>query len=203
MKNIYYLGGSPCCGKSTIAEKLSHQYGFQYYKVDDFLDEFISKGGDDGDEWLKHVSTMTLDQLWLRDPYILNKEELVTYEKLFPYYISALEKLNNDTPIITEGAAFLPSLVNQLGIDKMHYICIVPSKEFQLLYYKKRLWVNDYLSSCSNKEKAFSNWMERDALFALSTLEQAEKAGYKTLVVDGTKSVEDNYNFVVEAFGLI
>ena len=51
MENIYYLGGSPCCGKSTIAEKLSKKYGFKYYKVDDFLVDFTSKGGDSGDDW--------------------------------------------------------------------------------------------------------------------------------------------------------
>lgn len=167
------------------------------------VDEFTSKGGDSGDDWLKHVSTMTLDQLWLRNPHTLNEEELVTYEKVFPYFISGLGKLNKDTPIITEGAAFLPRLVNQIGVDKTHYVCMVPTREFQIHYYKKRLWVNDYLLSCSDKEKAFNNWMERDALFALSALAQARELAYATLVVDGSKTVDENLAFIESLFQLI
>ncbi|MDR1821547.1 MAG: AAA family ATPase [Oscillospiraceae bacterium] len=204
MSDIYYLGGSPCAGKSTIAEKISERYGFQYYKVDDFLAEFIASGGELGDKWLKHISEMSLDQFWLRDPVTLNEEALFTYEKLFPDFVRALEKLDKNTPVITEGAAFLPGLVNKLGVDKAHYVCMVPSKEFQIHHFKKRLpvWINDYLSSCSDKEKAFDNWMERDVLFASTVLKQAEEIGYSTLIVDGSVSVEESFQFVVNTFGL-
>jgi len=202
MGNIYYLGGSPCCGKSTIAEKLSIKYGFQCYKVDDFLEKFISKGALDGDKWLKKISEMAIDDLWLRSPQILNEEELITYEKLFPYFISNLKNLDKDIPIITEGAAFLPRLINQLGVDKTHYACVVPTKEFQIQQYSKRTWVNDYLSSCSNKDKAFKNWMERDALFALSALTQARELDYATLVVDGSKTIDENLSFIETLFKL-
>jgi dephospho-CoA kinase len=202
MNHIYYIGGSPCCGKSTIAEMISKRYGFQYYKADDFLFEFITKGGEDGDIWLKYVSEMSLEQLWLRNPVKLNEEELITYEKLFPYFISALEKLNKDIPIIAEGAAFMPALAEKIGVDKIRYICIVPSREFQIKHFSQRLWVNDYLAPCSDKEKAFDNWIERDILFALSVLEQAKKAGYTRLIVDGSKNVEDNFRCIVEKFEL-
>jgi len=205
MKNVYYIGGSPCAGKSTIAEKISEKYGFQYYKVDDFLVEFTEKGGNDGDEWLKNISEMSLDQLWLdRTPEKLCEEELVTYEKLFPYIIDELDKLDKNTSVITERAAFLPYLVNKLEVDKTHYICLVPAREFQIHYFQKRLpvWINDYLAPCSDSKKAFSNWMERDALFALLALKQAKKLGYQTLVVDGSKSVEENFQFCTDVFGL-
>ena len=204
MSHIYYLGGSPCAGKSTIAEKIAEKYGFQYYKVDERLMKFIEKGGEDGDKWLKHISEISLDQLWLRDPVMLNEEELFTYERLFPYFVSELDKLEKNVPVITEGAAFLPRLVNKLGVDKAHYVCMVPSREFQIHHFKKRLpiWINDYLSSCSDKETAFHNWMERDVLFALSVLEQAKGIGYETLVVDGSKTVDENFQFVAKTFKL-
>ena len=203
MNHIYYIGGSPCCGKSTIAEKISEIYGFQYFKADDFLSTFIEMGGKEGDEWLKRISEMSLDQLWLRNPVELNHEEHITYEKLFPYFITELEKLNNNTPIITEGAAFLPNLINKIGVAKTRYICMVPAREFQMQHYSKRSWVNDYLSSCSDKDKAFNNWMERDVLFALSVLKQAKEKGYPTLIVDGTKDINENLLFIEKCFNLV
>lgn len=35
--NIYFIGGSPCSGKSTVTEILSKKYDLYYFKVDDFL----------------------------------------------------------------------------------------------------------------------------------------------------------------------
>ena len=39
MIDTYYIGGSPCRGKSTIAEILSKKYNLHYFKVDDYLDK--------------------------------------------------------------------------------------------------------------------------------------------------------------------
>lgn len=37
MAKIYYIGGSPCAGKSTVAEILSQKYDLYYFKVMIFL----------------------------------------------------------------------------------------------------------------------------------------------------------------------
>ena len=42
--NIYYIGGLPCSGKSTIAEILSKKYDLYYFKVDDYLDKYMQLG---------------------------------------------------------------------------------------------------------------------------------------------------------------
>jgi hypothetical protein len=132
MNDIYILGGSPCCGKSTIAEKICEKYSFQYYKVDNYLEKYIKKGANEGDKWLKYILEMSMDELWLRAPRVLHDEEFNTYGRLFSYFISDLINMDKDTPIITEGTAFLPYLIRQLQIDNVKYICIVPTKEFQI-----------------------------------------------------------------------
>lgn len=43
MTDIYYIGGSPCSGKSTVAEMIAEKYGFHYYKVDFYrLHQFLT-----------------------------------------------------------------------------------------------------------------------------------------------------------------
>ena len=202
MQNVYYIGGSPCCGKSTIAERISKKYGFLHYRADDFWTEFVKKGAEEGDAWLQHISALSVDQLWLMEPEKLREQELLTYGKLFAYFIEAIQSLDKNTPVIAEGAAFLPSLISKIGVDKAHYICVVPTKQFQISHCAKRIWVKDALAFYADKEKAFSHWMERDALFAVSVLKQARQAGYEALVVDGAKTVDENFRFVVEAFML-
>lgn len=61
---------------------------------------------------------------------------------------------------------FYPDLIKQINIAKNHYVCVTPTKEFQIKHYRKREWVPYILEQCSDKEQAFKNWMKRDALFA-------------------------------------
>ena len=42
--DIYYLGGTPCSGKSTVAEALAPRYGLAHFKADDHLDTFTTRG---------------------------------------------------------------------------------------------------------------------------------------------------------------
>ena len=46
--NLYILGGSPCSGKSTVAEILSRECGLTYFKVDENLERYIDLGAKKG-----------------------------------------------------------------------------------------------------------------------------------------------------------
>jgi len=68
--------------------------------------------------------------------------------------------------------------------------------------YAQRSWVMHYLEGCSNKKLAFENWMKRDYLFARSVLKDASQLEYPTLIVDGMKSIDENFKAVEKAFNL-
>lgn len=80
-----------------------------------------------------------------------------------------IKSIEGKNRIIAEGAAFLPRLMQNCNIDRKHYVNITPTPEFQISHYKERPRVSDVLEGCSNKEKAFKNWMNRDILFAYSS----------------------------------
>ena len=48
----------------------------------------------------------------------------------------------------------------------VEYICMVAEESFQVRHYREREWVPLLLDGCRDKKKAFSNWMEREKLFA-------------------------------------
>jgi len=64
----YILGGSPCSGKSTIAEMLSNQYGFHYYKADDQESEHMSRAQPDSQPIMFQYSKMKWDEIWSQSP---------------------------------------------------------------------------------------------------------------------------------------
>ena len=103
MKNIYYIGGSPCSGKSTIAEIISKKYGLYYFKVDDFLEKYTKMGDSKGYEICKKQAGMNPEQIWMRDALVQCTEELVFYKEIFEFVLADLEKIEAKG-ILTEGA---------------------------------------------------------------------------------------------------
>ena len=112
-----------------------------------------------------------------------------------------MEKLNADG-VITEGAAYLPELMKSFHIPKDRYVSITPSKEFQVAHYSQREWVPYVLADCSDQEKAFSNWMDRDAMFALEVQRQCAEEHYCSIINDGTIELAQLVNSVEEVFQL-
>lgn len=194
---IYCIGGSPCSGKSTVAAALAARYGITYFKADDYLDEFIPRGAATGLPICQRIRRMSTDETWLRPPDVQCREEFDFYREVFPFVMEKLQALHSPR-VIAEGAAFLPCLM----ADAAHYIAITPSREFQISRYSQRPWVPHVLQDCSNKEQAFANWMERDALFARDIRCQCAQLGLHHLLTDGSVSPEERLAQVAAHFRL-
>jgi 2-phosphoglycerate kinase len=200
--NIYYIGGSPCCGKSTVAEKMAKTFGFYYFKVDDLLNEYMIRGTAAGNPFLAKMAAMSPEETWMRNPKIQKEEELEYYRQVYGFVCRDLERIQTADGIITEGAAYLPELMKQSGVDCRHYLCMTPTRDFQVLHYRERDWIPYILEGCSDREKAFQNWMERDALFAEDVKRSAGELGYRTLLIDGSAGEDDIFREVCRIFGL-
>lgn len=198
----YYIGGSPCSGKSTIAEMIVKEYGFEYYKIDDFLQKHMERGAKEGKPYCISAMKMDFNQMWMRDPQIQAIEEIAIYEEIFPYALEDLQNMGDKKPIIAEGAGFMPKLMAEQNILNSKYVCIVPTDTFQRENYSKRPWIKEFLKGCEDPHAAFDNWMTRDSMFAGRMIEQAEKFGYSSMVVDGNRGIDENYNEVITIFGL-
>ena len=201
MTSIYFIGGSPCSGKSTVAEILAEKYDLYYFKVDDFLEEYTKIGAAKGCEICKKQEEMSPEEIWMREPQLQCEEEFTFYEEVFEFVMADLKKINAKG-IITEGAAYLPKLMKAKGISSDQYLAITPTAEFQIEHYKQREWVPYVLEGCSDKEKAFSNWMNRDILFAKEVQRQCAAEQYHSIINDGNVTVEQMVEKVVACFGL-
>lgn len=202
MTKIYYIGGSPCAGKSTVAEILSKKHNLYYFKVDDFLDNYTKAGALKGYPICKKTVELTAEQIWMRDPLLQCEEEFEWYKEVFEYVIADLQKITCKNGIITEGAAYVPKLIKQLGIPNDRYISITPTPEFQVFHFKKREFVPYILEGCSDKEKAFDNWMGRDILFAKEVQRQCQEEGFTSVINDGNLKIDKLVDIISLHFGL-
>lgn len=198
----YILGGSPCSGKSTIAGKLSKRFHLQYYNVDDHYTEHLKRSKPDLHPVMYKYANLSWDEIWSQPVPNQVKDEFEFYRELFGMIVQDLQEYDLGKSIIVEGAALLPELVKKSAIDPKKVLYMVPTKEFQILYYSQREFIHHILNECKDPKQAFENWMMRDHLFGKEILRQAERYGFGTILVDGKRNIEEQFKYVCSYFDL-
>ncbi len=199
-REIFFIGGSPCCGKSAIAQTLAAEFGFYYHREDDFLEKHINQAVAGGAPVAAARMKLSWGEAWAREPKLQSVEEIVIYQEIFPYVLADLAAIPGKSPVITEAAAYMPELMYNLGVHPSRYICMCPTDSFAREHYAKREWVWSFLSDSADPDLAFDHWMTRDTLFGQAMREQTEKCHYHSIIVDGSISIEDNCQLVKEHF---
>ena len=201
LNRILWIGGSPCSGKSTIAHRLSATFGLHIYSCDDAFERHRLLVTPERQPVFARLASLSCDELWLRPVPQQIDEELTIYREEFPFILADLEHLDEKCRV-AEGAALLPSLLAHLAVPPSRAIWIVPEEAFQREQYGRREWRHDVLRDCSDPNQGWENWMARDVGFARRVATDARALGYRVIVVDGARTVDDNYAGVVRHFGL-
>ncbi len=79
LSQAYILGGSPCSGKSTIAEKLSARHHLQYYKVDDHYQDHVERCDPERHPTMYKIANMGWNEIWSRPVSLQVREEFEYY----------------------------------------------------------------------------------------------------------------------------
>ncbi|MCB0156685.1 MAG: hypothetical protein KDD83_01030 [Caldilineaceae bacterium] len=199
--HAYVLGGSPCSGKSTVAARLVAQYGLQSYKVDDYEQTHMARCTS-GQPTMFRYATMRWDDIWMQPVAQQVDDEFAFYRERFTFILQDLAQMDPARPTLLEGAALLPALMRQCGVDPARVLYMVPTASFQLHHYGQRPWIHDILAQCDDPAQAFANWMARDQQFGREVLRQARACGFPTMVVDGGRSLDVTTAGVASMFGL-
>ncbi len=144
----------------------------------------------------------TTEEICMRETTLQCKEELQFYEEIFDFILQDLETMSEGRDIITEGAAYLPNLMNKRYIPWNRYLAIIPTRNFQINHNIQREWIHSVLDGCSDFQKAFNNWKDRDCLFAEEVIRQCGDNRYLSLVNDGRTSIKDLVEMVSAHFNL-
>jgi hypothetical protein len=203
LSHVYWIGGSPCAGKSTIVELLSETHPFQGYNCDQAFERHSKQVTPEKQPTFHKVLHMTWDEIWMRPVDVLLADEIAIYGEEFAMILQDLLALSRLPPILAEGAALLPHLVHDVLANPWQAIWIVPGEAFQRKRYPRRgAWVQGILSQCRDPEQAFQNWMDRDVAFGRRVSVEAAARGLQVLRVDGQHTVAENAEIVRAHFRL-
>jgi len=197
---IYWIGGSACSGKSTLANMYAEKHGLALYSCDEHFDRHLNDISIVEHPAMYKVRTMDPNEaFYTRDV----QEQLSVYIRCFMEDFAFVLKDIADgpgTPLVVEGNQLLPSLVAPRLKQHHKAIWIIPAERFQREHYSKRAWIQEILQKTENPAAAFHNWMLRDARFAGFVAQEAADLNLQVLHVDGSKSLMENYAFLEKHF---
>jgi hypothetical protein len=207
MQHVYWLGGSPCAGKTTISHIIAQEFGWQTYHIDREVESYLERADSQKHPHLSAYKEMGLQRFLLQPAQAQLEIVLGMSHEQFTFILEDLSKFPEDLPILVEGANLRPHDVAPHLPDSSHALWLVPTEEFQLEVYPKRgTWVQDVLRhhfEDDSRVDVFEQWMERDALMARWAEKAATDLGIRVIVVDGSASLLDNAELVMKHFGLL
>jgi len=191
--HVCWIGGAPCSGKSSIVAHLARRRAFRSYNCDDAFARHAFEATPESQPTLHRISRMTWDEIWLRPVAALLDDVLHAYTEEWSMILRDLASMPTDLPIVAEGAALMPAFVAPLLTSPRQAVWVVPTEAFQRATYPARgAWVREILDGCAEPERAFANWMARDAAFARRVCKEATEHGLRVLVVDGRRTIAEN-----------
>jgi hypothetical protein len=199
--DLYWIGGSPCAGKSSVADRLAAAFDLTIYRCDDAYFRHIEVCTPAAHPTLHAITQMTWDEIWMRPVATQVTAELDAYCEEFPLILADLCSLPRDRAILVEGCALLPQLLAPLA-PHARAIWFVPTPAFQRQYYSQRGFVQEILAQCRDPQAAWDNWMLRDEQFGCQVAAAAEQRGYEVVRVDGSRPTAELTALVAAHFAV-
>jgi len=191
LSHVYWIGGSPCAGKSSIAQALADQYNLHYYQCDALFGVHQQRAQPEQQPTLSRLATLSCDEIWLVPIAEQVARVQALYEEEFAMILADLYALSNTKPILAEGAVLSPTLVLPYLVERYQAIWLTPTPAFQRFYYAQRPWIQEVVRTCTNPEQALQNWMARDEAYAQWVNEQTAALGLRLVQVDGKRSIDE------------
>jgi len=201
LHSFYWLGGSPCAGKSSVADRLAERFHLTIYRCDDAFNRHIAQCNGKEHPSLFAISHLTWDEIWMRPVDVQVAAVLNAYREEWGMILDDLRRLPPERPFLVEGCALLPELVAPLAPPQAA-LWFVPAPSFQRRHYSQRGFIKEILAQCRDPQQAWDNWMQRDEQFGHTVAADAANLGYTVERIDGQRSLEELTALVAAHFGL-
>jgi len=203
LNRVFWLGGSPCSGKSSISEILARRFDLDIYHVDEAFETHRQRINHAQQPTLSKWLLSSWNDRWMQPVDNLVQDAIACYQEHFALIADDLAARPNEKSILVEGTALLPRQVADRLKQNSHAVWVVPTASFQREHYSKRDWARTIIEHCDAPEVAFGNWMERDIRFAKWIEAETQTLGLQLLKIDGSRTIDENAEEVARFLKLV
>ena len=200
--NIFWLGGSPCAGKSSISDSLASRFSLNVYHVDEAFEIHRRDLNPAAQPALTRWLASSWNERWMQPIDRLVEDVIACYREQFDLILPDILARTQDASLLVEGTALLPRLLGGTLTTRNQAIWVIPTADFQVEHYSLREWAHGIVAQCDNPEVAFQNWMERDIRFARWIEAEVNTMGLRLLKIDGSRTLAESAIEVASHFQL-
>jgi hypothetical protein len=189
-REVYWLGGGGCSGKSSVARILAERYSLPLYSCDDAFEDHLRRADPERHATFLRIGRLAPHELWAPPAETQASELLGFYQEWLDLVLEDLA--NREGPLLAEGAGLRPELIAPYLTSPDRALWLVATPELRRRHYPRRgAWVGELLGGCDDPEATFERWMDRDDRMAISTLEEVRRRGFVAIEIDGSRSLEE------------
>ena len=202
LKKIWWIGGSPGAGKTSLAKALGEKYNLYVYHCDEHYKQHIACSTQKEHPTIHRLAPMSEDEFWMRPVEQQYTDAIEFYQEEFKIMMNNISVLlHQESSIIIEGTIVMPQLLTELNIPKERAIWLVPTSDFQRKQHLTRGdWVYNILSQCKNPSVALENWMQRDEIFAQNIINICIDKALPCYIVDGSLNKLEIFKLIEQYF---
>lgn len=206
LKNVYFIGGTACAGKTTISRMLSKKYGFTLYEQDKQYDRHRAMANEidqpamcyprNNDEEYKRYFLRPVDEYakWMSDS-LHEQSHMVLMD---------LIKLAEKQVVVADVLFDSEDIKNIVDIDHVVFLTTDESliRESYFNRPEKRDFY-DYVASFDNPEIYLENIFVSLEIGNRNIRERIEKSDYFSIKREKSSTIEKTLNLAERHFGFI
>jgi hypothetical protein len=120
----------------------------------------------------------------------------------FDLLIDDIQQLPTDRIVLVEGSRLLPHLVRPYVSNPTHAVWLLPTADFRHAAFRRRQGADAFWMRTTDPDRAFTNVLERDRIFAEEISAAVARNSLEALPVDGSRSVDSMAEELASRFGL-
>jgi len=196
--HILWIGGSPCAGKTSIADALAAVHHGVAYHFDRMEMAHIARSTEATNPDLMAFLALDMDHRWLlRTSEEMARNAIASWRARFPLVLEDLRALPRDAPIFAEGPGLFPECVESLLTSPRQALWLTTTEPFCQMVRQQR---GGSFQETSDPAHSLRKLVARDVLMARHVEREASERGLTWYVVDGGRSLARMITLVEEWF---
>jgi hypothetical protein len=193
-RRIYWLGGSACAGKSTVAALLAQRFDLRLYRWDDHFEAHRRRARGEPGRWpaFEKVMDQSARALFSSPAEARAVELTAFYRDEFAMVLEDLARVPLERAILVEGAGVDPEALHALAVPRHRALWLLAPEPLRRQRYRdhRANEVAETLRECPDPTAAFAVWMARDEARRERTLSTTAAAGYRAWEVAEADTAE-------------
>lgn len=162
----FWLGGSACAGKSTVAALLARRFDLTLYRWDEHFEAHRRRAQGEPGRWpaFEKVMDQSARALFSSPAEARAAELTAFYRDELAMVLDDLAALPPERPILVEGAGVDPEALQHLGVPRHGALWLLAPESLRRRRYRlhRAREVAATLGDCADPKAAFAVWMARD-----------------------------------------